>query len=1039
MSDSSLRGQCRWYGSPQFAETRLRIHRNRFAGSAAAWELEMRSRVATAVLLTTVATACRYDGSTESPESRTAAERALALFEAPEVGRPLFSGELKRLGTTGVLSLPEVRRIRESLSAEGSAADGCLQARLRAARRDFEGALAALQEASASSDSCVIDRSAIFLERYRLEGDPSDAVRALGALPRHHESPEGSYNRWLSLEALGLHRVAERERLAFEARGEERLAALALKVKRTAAPPATVTHMNSELEEPNLELAQRSLASGDSMPLRRWIERVGIREMLSGDSVDASRLSELAVALERPTRDGLPRLLVEDLVKSEKGGAIWRAAGLWLEGERSYSRRNPEEALARFLAGQGELKSVETAWQTRLELSIAACRFQLQQYDDSIALSQRLEARARVENWFDVQGRAKWLEGLSRLQSGYPALAASSLQQAAAAFERAIEPGLQGNVMGIESDAWSSLGDFNRALTLRLESLGRIRKAGLLGREETALEAAGEGLRKAEHFVASLEFLAEAELVLGSERDALTLAEQGLRRAAVLLEIGEATEALRVANQALKDSSSIESTALRERTAAGIRAQIGAATVEVDPKRAEMELSGAIDARAPHGFFQRRSELLLARARAKAKLGETLEAERDLLAAIEDVEAGSRGIKQRFERALYFEIKRRIVDEAVNLLTQTGDAHGALAWAVDRAERAPRRSNPGAPQCSRAFAGDLALWALPDRLVRWRCSGVGLEMDSIPISRRELGRKIQAFRRQMFSNQDANELSAQLFDLLLEPAREQLGAGVDLVVVLDGALFSIPFAALRDRVSGRWTAEMAEIIVANPQRRSERDGESVGSKVLLVAAPELGVEASASFPPLKGARLEAESIKAALPGVSLLEGSDATKSMVLEELRAASLVHVAAHATADVDDPRGSAVLLAGEGAQGLLTASEVAGLDLPLLELAVLSACDSGSGFTTSSSGPLSLANAFLEAGAERVVASHWKVDDEASAEFFATFYEQLRIGATVSRALALARREFLTDPGRAASLQSVWANYFLSTRGEETSEGKR
>ncbi len=74
-----------------------------------------------------------------------------------------------------------------------------------------------------------------------------------------------------------------------------------------------------------------------------------------------------------------------------------------------------------------------------------------------------------------------------------------------------------------------------------------------------------------------------------------------------------------------------------------------------------------------------------------------------------------------------------------------------------------------------------------------------------------------------------------------------------------------------------------------------------------------------------------------------------------------------------------------------VMTAEEIAGLDLSACELAVLSACETGRGAVAGGEGVLGLQRAFHQAGARTVVASLWKVDDRATATLMALFYHNL------------------------------------------------
>ncbi len=80
----------------------------------------------------------------------------------------------------------------------------------------------------------------------------------------------------------------------------------------------------------------------------------------------------------------------------------------------------------------------------------------------------------------------------------------------------------------------------------------------------------------------------------------------------------------------------------------------------------------------------------------------------------------------------------------------------------------------------------------------------------------------------------------------------------------------------------------------------------------------------------------------------------------------------------------------AGQGG-GILTALEVENLDLAGVELATLSACETGLGEYAGGEGLLGLQRAFQTAGARAVVAGLWKVDDAATQALMAQFYARL------------------------------------------------
>jgi CHAT domain-containing protein len=147
-------------------------------------------------------------------------------------------------------------------------------------------------------------------------------------------------------------------------------------------------------------------------------------------------------------------------------------------------------------------------------------------------------------------------------------------------------------------------------------------------------------------------------------------------------------------------------------------------------------------------------------------------------------------------------------------------------------------------------------------------------------------------------------------------------------------------------------------------------------------------------------------------------------------LRDFRYVHFATHGVFDAERPDLSGLALSrfdasGHPREGFLRLRDIYDLDLTA-DLVVLSGCETALGKEIRGEGLLGLTRGFLYAGAPRVVASLWWIDDRATAELMATFYrglwtENLRPAAALRKArLALAKQPRFRDP-------AYWGGFVL------------
>ncbi len=111
----------------------------------------------------------------------------------------------------------------------------------------------------------------------------------------------------------------------------------------------------------------------------------------------------------------------------------------------------------------------------------------------------------------------------------------------------------------------------------------------------------------------------------------------------------------------------------------------------------------------------------------------------------------------------------------------------------------------------------------------------------------------------------------------------------------------------------------------------------------------------------------------------------------------------------------------------GVLTAQEIAQLDLSSLELVVLSACETALGEVSKSEGVFGLQRGFKKAGAQSIIMSLWKVDDEATSLLMKEFYGNWLGGATKHEALEQAKAAVKAHEEKGWDNPKYWAAFIL------------
>ncbi len=180
-------------------------------------------------------------------------------------------------------------------------------------------------------------------------------------------------------------------------------------------------------------------------------------------------------------------------------------------------------------------------------------------------------------------------------------------------------------------------------------------------------------------------------------------------------------------------------------------------------------------------------------------------------------------------------------------------------------------------------------------------------------------------------------------------------------------------------------------------------------------------------------RREADAIEAMVPAQHMMKAVDFDASRATATSAALSqyrIIHFATHGLLNNEHPELSGIVLSlvdkqGRAQDGFLRLHEIYNLNLPA-ELVVLSACQTGLGKEIKGEGLVGLTRGFMYAGAARVMASLWKVDDAATAELLKRFYAKM-LGGGLRPPAALREAQIEMLKQKRWQLPYYWAAFTL------------
>ena len=314
----------------------------------------------------------------------------------------------------------------------------------------------------------------------------------------------------------------------------------------------------------------------------------------------------------------------------------------------------------------------------------------------------------------------------------------------------------------------------------------------------------------------------------------------------------------------------------------------------------------------------------------------------------------------------------------------------------------------------------------------WVISNTGMKSYILP-KQSDIKKTATAFLSEVINQSPLDRSASLLTQQILKPAAEQI-KGKRLVIIPDGILHKVPFAALtlpnattytplltqheitnlpsastigilRSTVATKPRAKKTIAILADPVFSKDDDrltGKTIADSRNLSGADEFlknRIGRGMNFSRLKGTAAEAKAILSLVPQESdrtAAFGFDANYDWITSKnISQYRYIHLATHGFFDGAKPAFSSIVLSGYDAQGAdrksyLRLPELFNLNLPA-ELVVLSACQTGLGNDVPGEGSVGMTRGLMYAGALRVASTLWNVDDNSTSELMQQFYKSL------------------------------------------------
>jgi len=267
--------------------------------------------------------------------------------------------------------------------------------------------------------------------------------------------------------------------------------------------------------------------------------------------------------------------------------------------------------------------------------------------------------------------------------------------------------------------------------------------------------------------------------------------------------------------------------------------------------------------------------------------------------------------------------------------------------------------------------------------------------------------------------EEFNEVAYQLYNTLF-PTTEirELLQNKKLLIATDNQLQNIPFEALiTNKKTNSYllnSSEVAYVYSMSFQEQNQRTKRNATHNFIGYSPENFSYS---SLDSLTQTTHEIKTIQNNIGGDVYIK-EEASKELFLKESNSYKIIHLATHASA----------------AENPWIAFNDSKLELHELytyknqaDLVVLSACNTATGELAQGEGVMSLARGFFHSGANSVLSALWNANDKATADIMQRFYQNLSDEKTKSKALQLAKQNYIQSNSLSDASPYYWASFVL------------